>query len=96
MIGQSSSHETTDMQAQQNFSEGTSGSGCLLSSSSASASSGITQIGDASFRLRPRFTKSGIEQTISTTSVAAPRNGRAVFEMTIALLKQYNLESDPH
>ncbi|GFT57777.1 hypothetical protein NPIL_525811 [Nephila pilipes] len=95
VIGLSSSHETTDMPAQQNFSEGASASGCLLSSSSASASRGNTSTGDAPFRLRPRYTKFGIELTVSTTSVAASRNGSAVFERTIALLKQYNLEPDP-
>ncbi|GFS72992.1 e3 ubiquitin-protein ligase PDZRN3 [Nephila pilipes] len=96
VIGQSS-HEATEMPAQQNFSEGPLPTElmCLPSSSGASASSGNTQNGDAPFRLRPRLTKSGIKQTLSTTSVAAPRNGSAVFERTIALLEQYNLESDP-
>ncbi|GFT43413.1 hypothetical protein NPIL_405981 [Nephila pilipes] len=69
--------------------------GCLLSSSGANASRGNTSIGDAPFRLCPRFIKFGIEQTVSTTFVAASRNGGAVFERTIALLKQYNLEPNP-
>ncbi|GFT49220.1 hypothetical protein NPIL_486201 [Nephila pilipes] len=95
VIRRSSSHETTDMSAEQNFSEGASASGCLPSSSSASASCRNTQIGHASFRLHPRFTKFVIEQTVSTTCITASRNGGAVFEMTIALLKHYNLEPDP-
>ncbi|GFU35043.1 hypothetical protein NPIL_595811 [Nephila pilipes] len=82
------------MPAQQNFSEGTSASSCLLSSSSASASRDNTSIGDAFFKLCSRFTKFGIEQTVSST-VAASKNRGAVFERTIALLKQYNLEPDP-
>ncbi|GFS65782.1 hypothetical protein NPIL_229261 [Nephila pilipes] len=80
------------MPAQQNFSKGTSASGCLLSSSGASASHGKTSIGYAPFRHCPRFTKFGNEQTVSTSSVAASRNEGAVFEVTIALLTQYNLE----
>ncbi|GFT57665.1 hypothetical protein NPIL_204351 [Nephila pilipes] len=95
VIGQSSSHETTDMPAQQNFSKGVSASGCLLSSSGASASCGNTSIADVPFKLCPRFTTFGIEQTVSTTSVAASRNGGAAFERTIDLLKQFNLEPDP-
>ncbi|GFT73166.1 hypothetical protein NPIL_647741 [Nephila pilipes] len=83
------------MPAQQNFSEGASGSGYLLSSSSTSTSCSNIPIGDAPFRLCSGFTKSGFEQTISTTSVAAPRNGSAVFERTIALMKQDNWASDP-
>ncbi|GFT03841.1 hypothetical protein NPIL_310671 [Nephila pilipes] len=90
VIKWSSSHEKTVMSAQQNFSEGGSASGCLQSSSGASASCANTHIGHALFRLRPRFTKFGIVQTVSTTSVAASRNGGAVFEMTISLLKQFN------
>ncbi|GFU01387.1 hypothetical protein NPIL_171251 [Nephila pilipes] len=49
VIGQSYLHETTDIPVQQNFSEETSASGCLLSSSGASASRGNTFIGDSSF-----------------------------------------------
>ncbi|GFT89142.1 hypothetical protein NPIL_273161 [Nephila pilipes] len=75
--------------------KGASASGCLPSSSGASASRGNTSTGDAPFRLCPRFTIFGIEQTVSTTSVAASRNGGAAFERTIPLLKQYNLEPDP-
>ncbi|GFT25489.1 DUF1758 domain-containing protein [Nephila pilipes] len=95
VIGLSSSHEKTDMPAQQNFSEGVSTSSCLLSSSGACASCSNTSIGDAPFRLCLRFTIFGIKLAVSTTSVAASRNGGAVFERTIALLKQYNLEPDP-
>ncbi|GFT46818.1 hypothetical protein NPIL_466221 [Nephila pilipes] len=94
VIELSSSNEKTDLPAQQNFSEGASASSCLLSSSGACASRGNTSIGDAPFRLCPRFTIFGIKMTVSTTSVAASRNGGAVFERTIALLKQYNLEPD--
>ncbi|GFT80487.1 hypothetical protein NPIL_23831 [Nephila pilipes] len=79
------------MPAQQNFSEEASASSYQLSSSGACASCGITSIGDAPFRLCPRFTIFGIKLTVSTTSVAALRNGGEVF----ALLKQYNLELDP-
>ncbi|GFU48975.1 hypothetical protein NPIL_104541 [Nephila pilipes] len=59
VFGLSSSHEKP---AQQNFSEGASASGCLLSLSGACASRGNTSIGDAPFRLCPRFTKFNIEQ----------------------------------
>ncbi|GFT08100.1 DDE_Tnp_IS1595 domain-containing protein [Nephila pilipes] len=95
VIGLSSSHEKTDMLALQNFSEGASTSSCLFSSSGACASCTNTSIGDASFSLCLRFIIFGIKLTVSTTSVAASRNGGAVFERTIALLKQYNLEPDP-
>ncbi|GFU10936.1 hypothetical protein NPIL_425311 [Nephila pilipes] len=95
VIGLSSSHEKTDMPAQQNFSEGVSTSSCLLSSSGAWASCSNTSIGDAPFRLCLRFTIFSIKLTVSTISVAALRNVGAVFERTIALLKQYNLEPDP-
>ncbi|GFU45729.1 hypothetical protein NPIL_613231 [Nephila pilipes] len=95
VIGLSSSHEKTDMPAQQNFSEGASTSSCLFSSPGACVSCSNTSIGDAPFRLCLRFTIFGIKLTVSTTSVAASRNGGTVFERTIALLKQYNLEPDP-
>ncbi|GFT52872.1 hypothetical protein NPIL_600011 [Nephila pilipes] len=50
VIGQSSSHETTDMSAQQNFFEGAFSSGCLLSSSGVSASCCYTHIGECTFQ----------------------------------------------
>ncbi|GFS92311.1 hypothetical protein NPIL_374791 [Nephila pilipes] len=89
VIRQSSSHEITHVFSTELFcsTEGASAFGCMSSSSGASAYCGNTQIGYALFRLRPRFTKFGIEQSVSTTSVAA-------FEMTIALLDQFNLEID--
>ncbi|GFT82357.1 hypothetical protein NPIL_133271, partial [Nephila pilipes] len=88
VIGLSSSHEKSDMPAQQNFSEGASTSSCLFSSSGACASCSNTSIGDAPFRLCLRFKIFGIKLTVSTTSVAALSNVGAVFERTIALLKQ--------
>ncbi|GFT42129.1 hypothetical protein NPIL_437461 [Nephila pilipes] len=94
VIGLPSSHEKTDMPAQQNFSEGASTSSCLFSSSGACASCSNTSIGDAPFRLCLSFTIFGIKLTVSTTVVAS-RNGGTVFERTIPLLIQYNLEPDP-
>ncbi|GFT86136.1 hypothetical protein NPIL_107461 [Nephila pilipes] len=64
-----------------------SGSGCLLSSLSASVPCCITKIGDTPIRLRSRFTISGIKPTVSTTTVAAPRKGSTDFERTSVLLK---------
>ncbi|GFU00587.1 hypothetical protein NPIL_264301 [Nephila pilipes] len=94
VIGLPSSHEKTDMPAQQNFSEGASTSSCLFSSSGACASCSNTSIGDAPFRLCLSFTIFGIKLTVLTTVIAS-RNGGTVFERTIPLLIQYNLEPDP-
>ncbi|GFS38560.1 hypothetical protein NPIL_486661 [Nephila pilipes] len=81
VIGMSSSHEKTDMPAQQNFYEGASASGCLLSSSGASASRGNTSIGDAPFRLCPRFTKfdsSSSSTILDDISSLIPRFGVSI------------------
>lgn len=89
--GQSSSQGITDaISTQQNFSEGASGSCCLPSSSGVNASQNNMLNPNAPFRLRPRLAR---PHNVSTIEV--PRNGSAIFERTIALLEQYNLESDP-
>ncbi|GFQ94014.1 e3 ubiquitin-protein ligase PDZRN3-B [Trichonephila clavata] len=93
--GHSSHAITVAMSTQPNFSDGASGSGCQPSSSGTNVSQDNALNPNAPFRLRPRLTNPGTEQTVSTASIAAPRNGSAIFERTIALLEQYNLESDP-
>ncbi|GFT31797.1 e3 ubiquitin-protein ligase PDZRN3-B [Trichonephila clavipes] len=92
-IGHSS--RAVDVPTQQSFSEFARRSGFLPSSSGTNTSQDNALNPNGFLRLCPRLTNPGTEQTVSTASIAAQRNGSAIFERTISLLEQYNLESDP-